>query len=58
MNYVIWFRTRHTQAERMESESEIEADKFVKRRFLEAIGPKFDEGQLVFFVKPKIGRRS
>lgn len=49
---VIWFRTRRTEDEEIESVSEIEADKIVKRRFLEAIGQEFDEDQLVFFAKP------
>lgn len=53
---VMWFRTRRTAAEGMESVNEIEADKIVKRRFLEAIGPEFDENQLTFFVKPKFRR--
>ncbi|KAK2462473.1 hypothetical protein APHAL10511_005443 [Amanita phalloides] len=47
---VIWFRTRSTAAEGIESVSEIEADRIVKRRFLEAIGADFVENQLVFFV--------
>lgn len=53
---VIWFRTRRTAALNMDSVNEIEADKIIKRRFLEAIGPKFDENQLVFFVQPWNGR--
>lgn len=53
---VVWFRTRRTTAEEMKSVNEIEADKIVKRRFLEAVGPKFDENQLTFFVKPKLRR--
>ncbi len=48
---VIWFRTRLTADEGIESVSEIEADKIVKRRFLKAIGRDFDENQLVFFAK-------
>jgi len=53
---VMWFRTRRTAAEEMESVNEIEADKIVKRRFLAAMGPKFDETYLTFFVKPKFRR--
>lgn len=49
---VVWFRTRRTAAPNMDSVNEIEADKIIKRRFLEAIGPKFDESQLVFLVQP------
>lgn len=50
---VIWFRTRSTAAEGIESVSEIEADRIVKGRFLEAIGADFVENQLVFFVKSR-----
>lgn len=49
---VVWFRTRRTAAPNMDSVNEIEADKIIKRRFLDAIGPKFDESQLVFLVQP------
>ena len=49
---VIWFRIRGTAAPNMESVNKIEADKITKRLFSEAIGPKFDESQLVFFVQP------
>ena len=53
---VVWFRTRRTVAPNMDSVNEIEADKIVKRRFLEAIDPKFDESQLVYFVRFSKGR--
>lgn len=53
---VIWFRTRRVRAENIESLKEIEADKIVKRRFLEALGDGFDENQAYFFTK-KAGNR-
>lgn len=50
---VIWVRTRRrVTAEGIESLNEIEADRIVKRRFLEAIGEGFDENRMVFFAKP------
>ena len=49
---VVWFRTRHTAVPNMDSVNKIEANKIIKRHFLEAIGLKFDESQLVFLVQP------
>ncbi|KAF8960761.1 hypothetical protein BDZ97DRAFT_1921846 [Flammula alnicola] len=49
---VIWIRSRRfIEAEGPETLSEIEADKIVKRRFLEAIGKGFNENQMVFLPK-------
>ncbi|KAF8964514.1 hypothetical protein BDZ97DRAFT_1918944 [Flammula alnicola] len=49
----IWVRSRRSvKAGSAEELSEIEADKIVKRRFLDAMGEGFNENELVFFAKP------